>query len=107
MARLKAASLINTIDLAREVLGEPRMGELVATLPEATQALLARRLLALEWVDANDWLPFQTALFERYFAGDETAFRAFARKVCERDFNTFYKIIIRLVISPDALLERT
>jgi hypothetical protein len=107
MARLKAASLINTIDLAREVMGEERLNELVSTLPPETQALFARRLLAVEWVEADHWLPFQQALLYEHFEGDEMAFRAFIRKVCERDFNTFYKIIIRMILSPDSLLERT
>jgi hypothetical protein len=107
VARLKAASIINNIELARELLGEPRLGELLATVPEATRALFERRLYAVEWLESEDWLPFQTAMLERYFAGDEGAFRAYARKVCERDFNTFYKVIIRFLVSPESLLERT
>jgi hypothetical protein len=107
MARLKAASLINTIDLARELMGEERLTELVATLPPDTQALFARRLLAVEWVEADHWLPFQQALLYEHFEGDEMSFRAFIRKVCERDFNTFYKLVIRLILSPDMLLDRT
>jgi hypothetical protein len=107
MARLKAASIINTIDLAREEMGEAHFNELVATLPPETQALFARRLLAVEWIEADHWLPFQQALLYEHFEGDEMTFRAFIRKVCERDFNTFYKIIIRILISPESLLERT
>src|SRR2546430_2161542 len=107
MARLKAASHINPIDLAREVMGEERLDELVRTLPADTQALFARKLLAVEWVEAEHWLPFQQALLYEHFEGDEMPFRAFIRKVCERDFNTFYKIIIRVLLSPESLLERT
>jgi hypothetical protein len=107
MARLKAASLINTIELAREHMGEERLKELVATLPPETQALFARPLLAVEWIEADHWLPFQQALLYEHFDGDEMEFRAFVRKVCERDFNTFYKIVIRIIYSPESLLERT
>jgi hypothetical protein len=88
-------------------MGEERLRELVATLPAATQALFARRLLAVEWVEADDWLPFQQAMLAEHFGGDEMAFRAFIRRVCQRDFNTFYKIIIRMILSPESLLERT
>jgi hypothetical protein len=107
MARLKAASIINTIDLARSVVGEPRFGEMISTLPPATQALLGRRILPVEWIEADHWLPFQQALLYEHFEGDEMPFREFVRKVCERDFSTFYKLIIRMIMSPDGLLERT
>jgi hypothetical protein len=107
MARLKAASLINTIELARSLVGEPRFGELISTLPPTTQALFGRRILPVEWIEADHWLPFQQALLYEHFDGDEMAFREFIRRVCERDFNTFYKLIIRMIMSPDGLLERS
>ena len=107
MARLKAASIINNIEVARQLVGEAALADLLRELPEPTRALFARRLLALEWIEAEQWLPFQSAMLQRYFTGDETAFRAYARKVCERDFNSFYKLIIRLIVSPESLLERT
>jgi hypothetical protein len=107
VARLKAASIINNIEVARQIVGEPALGQLLGELPEATRALFARRILALEWIEAAEWLPFQSAMLQRYFTGDEAAFRAYARKVCERDFNSFYKLIIRLIVSPESLLERT
>jgi hypothetical protein len=107
MARLKAASIINTIDLARGIVGEPRFGEMISTLPPATQALFGRRILPVEWLEADHWLPFQQAMLYEHFEGDEMPFREFIRKVCERDFNTFYKVIIRMILSPNGLLERT
>jgi hypothetical protein len=107
MGRLKAASIINTIELARGLVGEPRFGEMISTLPPATQALLGRRILPVEWIEADHWLPFQQAMLYEHFEGDEMPFREFIRKVCERDFNTFYKLIIRMIMSPDGLLERT
>ncbi len=107
MARIKAASIINNIELARELLGARRLDELVAALPPDTQALFARRLFAVEWLQADHWLPFQGAMLAEHFHGDEAAFRGYARKVCELDFNTFYKVIIRFLISPESLLERT
>ncbi len=107
MARLKAASIINTIELARELVGEPRFGEMLSALPPTTQALLGRRILPVEWIEADHWLPFQQALLFEHFEGDEMPFREFTRKVCERDFNTFYKLIIRMIMSPEGLLERT
>ena len=106
MARLKAASIINTIDLARGLVGEPRFGEMISTLPPATQALFGRRILPIEWIEADHWLPFQQAMLYEHFEGDEMPFRDFIRKVCERDFNTFYKVILKILVSPDFLLER-
>lgn len=96
MGRLKAASIINNIAIVRELLGEPKLAELLALLPEATQALFARRILAVEWIDADDWLPFQEAMLEVHFADDELRMRQYMHRVCERDFNTFYKIILKL-----------
>jgi len=105
-ANLKAASLINNIELARALLGPEKLDALVATLPPETRALFARPLLALEWIPADDWLPFQTALLERAFKNDEVAFRQLVHKVCARDFNTFYKVLMKLA-SPSYVIERT
>ncbi len=96
VGRLKAASLINNIAIAREVLGEGKLGELLKPLPEETRALFGRRLLAVEWIDADEWLAFQQAMLDVNFGGDEARMRQLMHKVCERDFNTFYKIILKL-----------
>lgn len=106
MGNIKASGVIHNIEIARELLGEAKMAELTKALPKPTQALLERRLLPVEWVPIDDWMPFQQALLERHFGGDEEQFRKLVRKVCERDFSTFYKVLIRLVMSPDSLLER-
>lgn len=106
MAKLKAASLINNIALARELLGAEALDALVATLPDETRGLFSRPLLAVEWIPVDDWLPFQTALLERSFNNDEPAFRQMVRLVCERDFSTFYKVILKL-LSPAYVVERT
>src|SRR5262249_10956414 len=66
-----------------------------------------RRILPLEWLEADDWLPFQAAMLERHFAGSEPSFRRYMHQVCERDFNTFYKVVIRFLVSVESLLERT
>jgi hypothetical protein len=107
MARLKAASVIKTLDSFRGLVGEERLRELVVTLPPETQALFARRLAVAEWIEADHWLAFQQAILYEHFGGDEMSFRAFIRKVCERGFNTFYRALIRVTLSPSLLLERT
>lgn len=96
MGRLKAASIINNIAIARELLGPDALSALLSPLPEATRALFERRILALEWIDADEWLAFQQAMLDVHFAGDELRMREYMHRVCERDFNTFYKIILKL-----------
>jgi hypothetical protein len=106
VGNVKAASIIDTIDVARELLGAATLAEVVAGLPPETRALFERRVLPVEWIPIDDWMPFNQALLERAFHGDEEQLRKLARKVCERDFNTFYKVILKILISPDFLLER-
>lgn len=96
VGRLKAASIINNIAIARELLGPAALSALLAPLPDATRALFGRRILALEWIDADEWLAFQQAMLDVHFAGDEPRMREYMHRVCERDFNTFYKIILKL-----------
>jgi len=106
VGNVKATSIIDTIDVARELLGPPTFAEVVGALPPATRSLIERRLLPVEWVPVDEWMPFIQALLDRGFRGDEEQLRRLARKVCERDFNTFYKVILKILISPDFLLER-
>jgi hypothetical protein len=106
MARLRAASLINTVDLARAEVGEGRLKELVATLGPDTQALFTRQHRSRDWIESDHWLPFQQALLYEHFEGDEMSFRAFIRKVYEREYNLLHKMVIR-VIPPASLLMRT
>jgi hypothetical protein len=103
---MKAASIIDNIVVAREMLGAATLAELVAKLPAETRAIYERRLLPVEWVPVDDWMPFSQTLLEFTFKGDEEPLRRMARKVCERDFNTFYKVILKILVSPDFLLER-
>jgi hypothetical protein len=106
VGNIKAASIIDTIEVARELLGATAFAEMVASMPPPTRALVERRILPVEWIPIDDWMPFNQVLLERHFRGDEEGLRKLARKVCERDFNTFYKVILKLLISPDFLLER-
>jgi hypothetical protein len=106
VGNVKAASIIDTLDVARELLGAATYGEVLDALPPVTRALVERRLLPVEWVPVDDWMPFIQALLDRAFRGDEEQLRRLARKVCERDFNTFYKVILKILVSPDFLLER-
>jgi hypothetical protein len=106
VGNVKASGIIHTIEVVREQVDAARLAELSAGLPAATRALLERRILPVEWIPVDDWMPFQQMLLEKHFGGDEEAFRKLMRKVCERDFNTFYKVLIKLVLSPDSLLER-
>ncbi len=107
MAKLKGSSVGNTIKMTRELLGDEKLNALIAPLPEPTRELFARRVFPVEWVPLDDWLPFHVALLERHFAGDEEAYRAFIRKACERNFNTIYKVFIRLLFNPEQLIGRT
>jgi len=106
VGNIKASGVIHNIEIARELLGTAKVAELAKAMPPATQALLERRLLPVEWVPIDDWMPFQQGLLDRHFGGDEEQFRKLVRKICERDFNTFYKVLIRLVMTPDSLIER-
>jgi uncharacterized protein (TIGR02265 family) len=106
VGNIKASGVIHNIEIVRDLLGPAKLAELAATLPAPTRSLLERRLLPVEWIPVDDWMPFQQALLDQHFGGDESAFRKLVRKICERDFNTFYKVLIKLVMSPDALIER-
>jgi hypothetical protein len=102
----KAASIIDNLVVAREMLGPSTFAAVLATVPAATRALCERRLLPVEWVPNDDWFPFTQAVLDHAYHGDEELLRRMARKVCERDFNTFYKVILKILVSPDFLLER-
>ena len=104
----KAASIINNIGVARQLVGETRLGELLATLPPGhARAVRAAHPGGRMDRRRRGGSPFQTAMLQQHFASDEAAFRGYARAVASCDFNTFYKLIIRLLISPESLLERT
>jgi hypothetical protein len=107
MARLRAASLIHTLDLAQKEVGIDRLRELVATLPRETQELFNRQLTASDWIEADHFLPFQQALLYEHFDGDEMPFRAFIRRAREREFNVFSKLFIRAAWPAESLLRRT
>jgi hypothetical protein len=106
MARVKTASLGRSIDLARQLMGEERIREVVGKLPAQTQLLLSREARSAEWVDLDHWLPFQQALLDEHFEGDDVQFRGFVRQTCAHDFGLFSKLAIRLMLSPERLLRR-
>jgi len=106
VTRLKGATIANNIVLVRELLGEEKLRALIEMLPAETQAFFARQVLPVEWIELDHWIPFQVALLERHFGGDEEAFRAYVRETCRRDFSTVYRVVIKLIMSPEKLLDR-
>lgn len=105
-ARIKGASLINTIGILREVLGVARFQEIVALCPPQTQNLIRRTLIAVEWVALDQWAPFVQTIFEYICRKDEHQFRRLMRAVCKRDFSTLYRSYIAQS-SPQAVLEKS
>lgn len=105
-ARIKGASLINTIGILREVLGVARFQEIVALCPPATQNLIRRTLIAVEWVSLDQWAPFVQTIFEYICRKDEHQFRRLMRAVCKRDFSTLYRSYIAQS-SPQGVLEKS
>ena len=105
-ARIKGASLINTIGILREVLGGSRFQEIVTRCPVQTQNLIRRTLIALEWVPLEQWAPFLQAIYEHICHKDEPQFRRLMRAVCKRDFSTLYRSYIAQS-SPQAVLEKS
>src|SRR5205814_9645224 len=45
-------------------------------------------------------------LYRDHFRASEPAYLAFNHRVCERDFNTFYKLILRLFVTPFSVVDR-
>ncbi|MCC6809599.1 MAG: hypothetical protein IT381_19375 [Deltaproteobacteria bacterium] len=101
----KGANLINTIAVARDRLGEQRFAELLERLPERTRELVKRRIVAVEWVALDDWMPFLQTLFAEHCRSDEVQWREWAHAFCERDFNTVYKFFLKLG-SPGFIIGR-
>jgi uncharacterized protein (TIGR02265 family) len=105
VTRIKAASVTNTIAFARQELGS-QFDALVAELPPATRSLLQRQLLPVEWLPADDWMAFLDALLHKHFHGNEQAFLRLTHRTVERDFNTFYRMFLRLFVSPFSVIDR-
>lgn len=105
-ARIKGASLINTIGILREVLGVARFQEIVALCPPPTQNLIRRTLIAVEWVALDQWAPFVQTIYEYICRKDEHQFRRLMRAVCKRDFSTLYRSYIAQT-SPLGVLEKS
>jgi hypothetical protein len=101
--QLKAASIVNNIALLRERLSAEKFAQLEAALPENSRKLLARNILAVEWIEGAVWFPFQETV--RKQLGD-ASFRALMHEVCERDFNGIYKFFMRNFVSPSLVVSR-
>lgn len=102
---MKAGSMVHTIELARAQLDAATFARILASVPEATRELVSRPLLAIEWIAAETWLPFQRALLAIGFEGDERRYRKFAHTICEKDFNVFHRMVLKLA-SPLFVVER-
>jgi hypothetical protein len=90
-ARIKGASIINTLSILREVLGSSRFQKIVDGCPAKTQQLIRRTLVAVEWIPMEVWSPFIQAIYEQICQKDELQFRRLVRAVCKRDFSTIYR----------------
>jgi hypothetical protein len=104
--RVKAASPIHALQLARETFGDDALDRMKAHLGPESCALLDRRLSPVEWLDVGAWQPVNEAILDHLCGGDEARFMAFLRTVCERDFNTLYRAFLK-VLSPAFVLDRT
>lgn len=105
-ARIRGATLINTLAILREVLGASRFQAIVSSCPERSQQLIRRTLVASEWIPLDVWAPFPQAIFEQTCRGDEMQFRRLMRVICKRDFSTIYRGQLQLS-SPAAVLSRS
>ena len=97
--------MVHTIDLARVEHNAATYQRILTSLPEPTRELVSRPLLAIEWIPAETWLPFQRALLSIGFDGDEPRYRKFAHTICEKDFNVFHRMVLKLA-SPLFVVER-
>src|SRR5262245_3794962 len=104
--RLKAATIANQITYLKTQLGEAAFVAMCATLPPRTRALVGRRLLAVEWIEVGDWMPFQEMLWREHCGGDELAFRRLIRQVVAIDFNGIYRFFLKTFASPAFALNR-
>jgi hypothetical protein len=102
----KGGGIINVIGVVRDRMGAEAFAALVATLPAATQALINRRILAVEWIAIADMLPLTEKFFTDWCGGDEAKLIDQSRESCRRDFNTLYRFFLR-VLSPAYVLQRT
>ncbi len=103
---MKAASIVNNIALVKQRMGDEPYARFVASLPPPTQALVTRRILSVEWIEADEWLPFQEQVLRDHCGGDELAFRAIVRELCAIDFNGIYRFFLKTFVSPAFVVNR-
>ncbi len=102
----KGGGVANTIAVMQELMGPARFQQLTDRLPPATQALIKRRVLAVEWIPIADLTPLTEGFFADWCGSDEAKLIEQSRQSCRRDFNTLYRFFLR-VLSPAYVLERT
>src|SRR5262249_46579784 len=105
-ARIKGASLINTLAILREVMGVSSFQTIVDGCPPETQQLIRRTLVAVEWVPLVLWAPFLQTIYERTCKKDELQYRRLLRAVCKRDFSTVYRVYMHQATA-ETVLTRT
>jgi hypothetical protein len=105
LVRRKAAAVIDSLYVAREMFGEEALASMISRLEPGARAFCERKLLTVEWIDYAAWFPFNVAVHRELCGGDDLRFRRFIRKVAERGFSTVYRMFIRLP-STDFVVDR-
>lgn len=104
-AHNKGANCANTVACLRTQLGPDELEALVQSLPPTSQALMRRRLLAVEWIPAQEWAYVLEAVCD-HFDRDRAKMIALSREWCRADFNSVYRFFLRFG-SPEFILSRT
>jgi hypothetical protein len=104
--RRKAAAVIDSLHVAREMFGPKMLAQVIAAVPQETRALAEQKLLPVTWIDYEAWFPFYEQLLAIACDGEEVRFRRFIRQVAERGFSTVYRMFIKLP-STDFVIDRT
>lgn len=102
---VKGASVGGVVAQLKQELGEGGFAELLAKMPARAAELGKRRILAVEWIPLDEWLPFNEAIFSHVCKRDTDAYIRFVRRGCERDFNLFYRMLLRIG-SPAFIVEK-
>lgn len=105
IGNIKALTIINTVTLLKAQFGEGPFNQFIERLPSDLQVFGKRRILAVEWVDLDLWMRFQTQLLEQLFGGIPEAYAHFMHRRIEADFGQSYKSLIRFG-APSFVVER-
>lgn len=90
----------------RETWGQAAFDALAESLDPEPRAELVTPPLASAWVPVWPMYEIDRAIALGPMAGDVTRMRAFGRDIARYDLPTIYKVILRMLTSPEILLRR-